>query len=111
MLFQVSFQLHEGFNHDVIRHFAAMTPEEDEALMGDNLKLVGRWHNLVNGSGVAIFETDDIKAITAYAMGWNQFMDLDISPVVDDETGREIGKNLPKEEAVSYTHLTLPTKA
>ena len=100
MLFQVTWQLHEGFNHDVIRHFAAMTTEEDEALMGDNLKLVGRWHDMVNGSGVAIFETDDIKAITAYAMGWNQFMDLDISPVVDDETGREIGRNLPAEEEI-----------
>ena len=55
---------------------------------------------MVNGSGVAIFETDDINAITAYAMGWNQFMDLDISPVVDDETGREIGRNLPTEEEV-----------
>ena len=32
--------------------------------------------------------------------GWNQFMNLDISPVVDDETGREIGRNLPAEEEV-----------
>ena len=66
--------------------------------MGDNLKLVGRWHDMVNGSGVAIFETDDIKAITSYAMGWNQFMDLTISPVVDDTTGREIGRALPADE-------------
>lgn len=27
-------------------------------------------------------------------------MNLDISPVVDDETGREIGRNLPAEEEV-----------
>ena len=47
-----------------------------------------------------VITTDDIKAITSYAMGWNQFMDLTISPVVDDTTGREIGKALPADEEI-----------
>ena len=37
MLFQVTWQLHEGFNHDVIRHFAEMTPvlaEKDDIQVG-----------------------------------------------------------------------------
>lgn len=46
-----------------------MTPEEDEALMDDNLKLVGRWYDMVNGSGVAIFDTDDIIAYFSICHG------------------------------------------
>ena len=35
-----------------------MSAEQEEALMGGKMKLISRRHDLVRGSGVAIFEAD-----------------------------------------------------
>ena len=71
-----------------------MTAEQEESLMGEKLKLISRWHDLVRGTGAAVFETDSAETISAYALNWNQFMDLDISVVVDDATAKAIGGQL-----------------
>ena len=80
--------------HDTLSMFSKMTPEQDKALMGERIQLIGRWHNLVSGQGVAVFESDSAEALAAYALNWNKFMDLDITVVMDDEQAREIGTNL-----------------
>ena len=94
MTFLLTWQLHEGKLHDTLAHFARMSEHEEQGLMTDKVRLVGRWHNIVRGSGAAVFESDSIEALTAYAMQWNRFMDLEISPVVDDAGARELGKRL-----------------
>lgn len=92
MKFLITWQMHEGKLHDTLALFTEMPPEQEEKMMGDSLKLIGRWHDLIRGTGVAIYEADSAEAINAYALGWNRFMDLDISVVVDDEETRKIGK-------------------
>ncbi len=74
-----------------------MTAEEEQAMMGEQIKLITRWHDLVSGSGVAIVESDSAEALSAYALGWNGSMDVDISVVVDDDTAKAIGNQLPAE--------------
>ena len=66
--------------------------QQEEAMMGGNLKLITRWHDVVRGTGVAVYEADTAEAISAYALNWNRSMDLDISVVVDDGAAREIGQ-------------------
>ena len=66
--------------------------------MGDGVKLLHRWHDLVRGSGAAIFEVENAAAISAYSLGWSQFMDLDISFVVEDDEAKAIGRSLEFEE-------------
>lgn len=61
-------------------------------MMGDKVKLIGRWHNLAEGTGVAIFESDSAEALATYSLGWNRYMDMEVSPVVDDDEARTIGK-------------------
>ena len=94
MKFLLTWQLHEGKLHDTLELFSNMTAEEEEALMGSDIKLVGRWHDLVRGSGVAIYETDSAEALSAYALGWNQHMDFDIALVTDDEETRAVGRQM-----------------
>jgi len=92
MKFLVSFALHEGKLHDTLKTFAAMSTEEEQALMGDKLKLVGRWHDLASGSGVGIYETEDASALMKYALAWNETMDIEITPVVDDDEAKALGQ-------------------
>jgi hypothetical protein len=92
MKIMIRWKMHPGKLHDTLAAFSAMTPEQEQALMGDHVKLIGRWHDLVRGTGVAIYEADDVAAISHYSLHWNQHMDLDISVVVDDEETRQIGQ-------------------
>ncbi len=94
MKFLMTWELYEGQLHDTLAHFAKLTAEQDEALRGEDIKLLGRWHDLVRGTGAAIFETDNAEALTAYALKWNAHMDLDVSVVVDDEEARALGRAL-----------------
>jgi hypothetical protein len=93
MKFLITWEIHEGKLHDTLALFAEMSAEQEAAMMGD-VKLVTRWHDLVRGTGAAVFEADSEAAISAYSMNWNRFMDLDISVVVGDDEAREIGRNL-----------------
>ena len=90
MKFLVTWQVHEGRLHDVLAVFSQMTTEQESALMG-GVEMIGRWHDLVRGTGAAIFEADSAEALSAYSLNWNRFMDLDVSVVVDDAAAREIG--------------------
>lgn len=97
MKFMVTWQLHQGKLHDTLSLFSQMTPEDEAAMHGPDIKILGRWHDLARGSGVAIVESDNATAISAYALDWNRFMEIDVSMVVDDDEARGIGANLPSE--------------
>lgn len=92
MKFMITWQMHPGRLQDTLAKFAHMTPEEDQALMGDGVKFIGRWHDPTRGRGVMIFESDSAEAVAKYALNWNGVMDLDISPVLDDAETRALGK-------------------
>ena len=81
MKIMVSWQLHPGKLAEVLGIFSAMSPKEDETAMGEDIKLIGRWHDLARGRGVAIFETDNADAFSSYALNWNGAMDMDVSIV------------------------------
>lgn len=91
MKFMLSYRLHPEKRHDALRGFAAMTPEQEKQDLGDNLKLIGRWHDLAHSKGMAIFEADSAEAIFSWALNWNSVLDLEISPVLDDAETRAFG--------------------
>ena len=88
----VTWQMHPGKLHDTLAKFAQMTPEQDQALMGKEIKLIGRWHDLTRGRGVVIMESTSAEAVSRYSLMWNAFMDLDASVVFDDAETRALGK-------------------
>jgi len=93
MKIMVTWQMYPGELHETLDKFAAMSPKDEQAAMTADVKLIGRWHDVARGRGVAIYETDNAKAISSYALNWNGVMDLDVSIVLDDDDTREVGRS------------------
>jgi hypothetical protein len=93
MKFMATWQVHEDKRHETLKAFSQMTPADDKADMGNKVKLIGRWHDVAGFTGVAIFETDDPEAIPAWLLNWNHSIDIEVTPVLDDEETRAVGKS------------------
>jgi hypothetical protein len=96
MKFMISWQFHPGKLSDALAVFSQMTPEQDKQDHGPHIKLIGRWHDLARGRGVAICESDSAEAISNWALNWNSLLDADIAVVLDDEETRALGKKRAK---------------
>ncbi len=93
MKYLIQWRVHEDKRHEVLGAFAAMTKADDEKDLG-GVKLIGRWHDLVGFTGVAIAETDDPKALAKWLLNWNGAIDLESTPVLDDEETRAVGRSI-----------------
>lgn len=91
MKFMVNWRVHPDKRLEIVSLWCSMSPEE-RADTGPGVKMIGRWHNEAAFTGVAILETDDAKALSAYLLQWNHLMDLDVAPVLDDEEAAAVGK-------------------
>jgi len=91
MKFMVNWSVHPDKRREIMELWCSLSPEQ-RADTGPNVKLIGRWHNQAEFSGVGILETDDTSALFAYLMQWNQLMDMDVAPVLDDEESAAAGK-------------------
>ncbi len=97
MKFMVSWKFPTGAQlHEALAHFSKMTPEQDAADCGSKIKLIGRWHDLARGRGVAICESDSAEALANWALNWNSLLDIEIVPVLDDKETRALGKGRAK---------------
>lgn len=92
MLFMTTWRMHSGRIGDAYQAFAALPAGDPIADGGPNIKIIGRWHDMAGGTGVAIFETTDAAAIEAYMINWNPMMDLQTTPVVMDEEAKSIAR-------------------
>jgi hypothetical protein len=59
------------------------------------VKLVGRWHGM-NGSGFAIAETDDPKALYAWYAEWLEFIPIATTPCLEDQDTGEVLASLKR---------------
>lgn len=94
MKFLITWTLHEEKRHDTLALFAQMSDEQENSMMPEGMSLIGRWHDLVGGTGAAVYEVENASVISAYALQWNRFMDLEIVPVVDDNEAKAVGQQL-----------------
>ncbi|MEW5974841.1 MAG: DUF3303 family protein [Acidobacteriota bacterium] len=97
MKVMLSWQFHPGKLQDGLAHFSQMTPEQDHADHGSKIKLIGRWHDLVRGRGVAICESESAEALSNWAMNWNRILDVDVAVVLDDSETRALGQKRAKK--------------
>ena len=93
MKFMVTWSINEEQWLPILEVFSSMTPEQ-RADVGDGVTMIGRWHDTNSRSGVAIMETTDLAALNRYLGMWNPFMDLDVSPVLDDEEAAALAKDV-----------------
>jgi hypothetical protein len=47
------------------------------------VKMIGRWHGM-SGGGVLIAETDDAKALYSWLAFWNDLLEFETTPCLDD---------------------------
>lgn len=93
MKFMVTWRVHPEKRQEILKVWCSMTPQE-RSDTGSAVRLIGRWHNEAEFTGVAILETDDAAALSAYLLQWNHFMDMDVSPVLDDEESAAVGRQI-----------------
>lgn len=93
MKFLLTWRVHEDKRSEAFETFSAMTADDDKADLGDNLTLIGRWHDLVSFTGAAVCETDDPAAVHRWILNWNEVIDCEAVAVLDDEEARAVGRS------------------
>ena len=91
MKFMVNWRVHEDKRHEALKIFSGMSDEEVANEFG-SLEVIGRWHDLVGFTGVAIVETGDSEALSAWLLKWNGICDIESVPVHDDTEARALGR-------------------
>ena len=91
MKFMVTWRVHDEQRHEVLAAFSAMSAEDEAADLGE-VKLLGRWHDLVGFTGVAICEAEDMAGVASWLLNWNSVLDAEVTPVCDDAETRAIGR-------------------
>ncbi len=89
MKFMVSWQVHPDKRHETFQGFSEMSPDDEDF---GGVKLLGRWHDVVSLTGVAICETDDPAGLGRWLLNWNSVIDIEAVPVLDDAEARAVGK-------------------
>ena len=94
MKFMVTWVIPDGEARlGTLKIFRDMTPEQDQELSGDSATLIGRWHEPVSATGVAIFESDSAAAVMNYLLNWNEVCECDVTPDLDDDEARALGRS------------------
>jgi hypothetical protein len=100
MLFMSRWETLPEYRNSNFQAFSRLPDGDPVADGGNELQLIGRWHDLAGTSGVAIFECADPKAIAQWAIGWSTTTNIEITPVVDDAGAKAIGAALNQEAAL-----------
>jgi Protein of unknown function (DUF3303) len=54
------------------------------------VKLIGRWTAADFSGGFDLLESDDVKALTEFALMWSDVMELKLVPVIEDSELSEV---------------------
>jgi hypothetical protein len=66
--------------------------------------LLGRWTQLDLGAGFALLESEDARALTAFAHGWSDLLDLTLAPVLEDQEVSEVLQQARPSSAAVEVH-------
>jgi hypothetical protein len=84
MKFLVSWSLSTGTYRAAVSRFlkaGGMPPA--------GVTLIGRWHGM-SGGGCAVVDTNDAKALFAWVAEWEEFLELQTTPVLEDADAAEV---------------------
>jgi hypothetical protein len=48
------------------------------------VKVIGRWHSVVGGRGVTVYEANDAQLIAQWAQRWSDVISFEIYAAIDD---------------------------
>jgi hypothetical protein len=93
----MKFMVRWGVDQDqwlpVLKKWGSMTAKQ-RADGGKGVKIIGRWHDQGGRQGVAIFEAADLAALFRYLGQWNPHMDVEVTPVLDDEESAAVARSI-----------------
>ena len=93
MIFMCEYQIDNDKKTDTQAFFASMTPEQIAGELPSGVKQIGRWHDIPNGCGWAVIESDNQETLTSWMMGWSGQCTFPIvTQVVDADTDRKMVK-------------------
>ena len=61
--------------------------------MPQGVKLIGRWHSIGDSTGCCIIEAENEASIFQWLLLWNDLVDVNYKPVVEDEESQKIAKD------------------
>lgn len=103
--YAIEYEFYDDKRQEAMKAFASMTPEQDQADAGRCVCL-GRWHDLGNGSGLAIARAKNEKDIYAWANNWSSLCKCKITPVLSDHYARQLIRSKP-DFATKLKQLTM----
>ena len=80
MLYVCHWRARPGTRDAIIQRFAQSGGQPPPGV-----KMLGRWHNAVNGSGFSVSDADDVSAVARWALEWNDLMDMEVYPALTDD--------------------------
>jgi hypothetical protein len=86
----IHWEIHPDKRHEVFGGFAAMALEDYQNQAQEKVNVIGRWHDVVNGTGVVICEADDTEALGQLMMHWNGVCDFEIVTALTDEEAHAV---------------------
>jgi hypothetical protein len=93
MRFMLTFTLKQESRNTAIARFL-----ETGGMPGPGAKLLGRWTRQDLAGGFVLFETEDPKALTAFARDWSDVCDLSLAPVLEDADLAEVLRGAGKRK-------------
>lgn len=87
-LYAIEYTFLSGCKSKGYNVFANMEKKMSDEDPGENT-LLGRWHNLGSGSGLAICSSGSVEELYAWTMRWSELCDCTIVPVLTDAQARE----------------------
>lgn len=73
---------------DGFRKFVSMTAADLAADCGKGINMIGRWHDIAEGAGVIIAETDCHGALSSWVLKWSEFGECKVTPVLNDQDAK-----------------------
>jgi Protein of unknown function (DUF3303) len=94
MKFRVNWSIQQDKWLPVMKRWSSMSPQERSNNIPAGAKLLGRWHDMTGRTGVVIIDSDDLAAVHRWLGQWNPYLDVDLTPVVDDEESAAIARQI-----------------
>ena len=91
MLFMLKWRIDQDKWIPVLKKWGGLTTAEREDTP-EGMKVIGRWHDMTSRTGVSIVDVTDLAVLDRYNAKWNTAMDLEISPVIDDEESATVAQ-------------------
>ncbi len=96
-LYMIRYKFHQEKKIEGYSLFANLTEEQDKLDAG-KCRPLGRWHDIGEGSGMAIAAAKSEADLYAWAFNWTGICDCSVVPVLTDAQGRKIIKEKPDFE-------------